>query len=366
MQTESDRGVPADAAAEALSTTTDVVKEPFTGEDAVADFDGADAVEDSDATMTIKSTIGGETTTHVVDMKLDENGDVSSSALRDITPAPPSAEPIVERGPGGDTRPYFTGATFRAALKYAMRACPKEKKDDDSSLLSYVIFSYDHDKKRLSLSASDTTRWHQSFVAADPSFAWLGTFRISRDECSILSQLLETAEKVGEYCTVRPIKHKKGALAGWEIAYGEVQPIVTENFVTVAHENWEPPKFTAGLASGAQHDAKNVAAACSLAIKSTRVARDEVDGAGRRHITITDEFGHEVARAVLLNIGATEGEPRKPQTEIPGALGPKDRKFIDPPKEPAKKKGVVPLKKKAADTVKKAVKKAATKKGKRR
>lgn len=364
MQTESDRGVPADVAVEALNTTTehatDVVKEPFTGEDAAADFDGADAVEDEE-----KPT--GPSQVAVFDMTVDDAGnvlDVQSRGLRDITPAPPSSEPIVERGPGGDTRPYFTGQTFRAALKYAMRACPKEKKDDDSSLLSYVIFSYDHDKKRLSLSASDTTRWHQSFVAADKSFAWLGTFRISREECSILSQLLEAAEKIGEYCTVRPIK-RSGALGGWEIAYGEIRPIETENFVSFAHENWEPPRFTAGTASGAQHDAKNVAAACSLAIKSTRVARDEVDGAGRRHITITDEFGHEVARAVLLNIGATEGEPRKPQTEIPGALGPKDRKFIEPPKEPAKK-GVVPLKKKAADTVKKAVKKAATKKGKRR
>lgn len=263
----------------------------------------------------------------------------SSSALRDIVPSPPSDSRAVERGPAGDDRPYFTGTSFLAALKYALVACPKPKKEDDSSLLSYVVFSMDSERRRLSLTACDTTRYHQAFVAADRGFAWLGTFRVAREECLVLQQLLETAEKVGSYCCIRPVRGDGNGAEGWEISYGESLPIQTQCMPGVAHDNWEPPKFGVGLpAVGAVHDARNVARAMSLSLKSTRVMRDEVDSAGRRHVTIGDEFGHEVARAVLLNIGFTEGEPRSPQEEIPGTLGSKDRMRTAAPAPTATKK----------------------------
>ncbi len=288
----------------------------------------------------------------------------SSSALHDIVPAPRSDERPRERGPGGDERPYFTGATFLAALKYVLVACPKPKREDDSSLLAYVVFSVDRERRRLSLTACDTTRYHQAFVAADPAFAWLRTFRISREDCIVLQRLLETAEKVGSYCCIRPVRGDGFGAEGWEISYGEALPIQTECMPAPAHENWEPPKFGTGLpAVGAIHDARNVAKAMTISLESTRVMRDEVDSAGRRHVTIGDEFGNEVARAVLLNVGFTEGEPESPQREIPGALGAPDRKRTAAPPERATAKSPRPTAVKTAAKSKPAAKSKAKKRG---
>jgi hypothetical protein len=123
---------------------------------------------------------------------------------------------------------------------------------------------------------------------------------------------------------------------GWEISYGGAQPITTESAPSFAHDNWAPPRFDASgpPAVGAIHDARHVAKAMSLALESTRVARDEVDACGRRHVTIVDEFGNEVARAVLLNLGFTEGEPTSPQGEIPHTLGTPNRARTAPPVDP--------------------------------
>lgn len=281
----------------------------------------------------------------IADDDFDE-GDVSpptssappanSSALRDIVPAPPSVERPRERGPGGDARPYFTGTTFLAALKYALVACPAPKKEDESSLLSYVVVSSDPARRRISMSACDTTRYHQAFVAADPSTEWMGTFRLSREECQVVRQLIETAVKVGSHCCVRPVRSDGIGVDGWEISYGGAQPITTESASSFAHDNWAPPRFDASgpPAVGAIHDARHVAKAMSIALESTRVARDEVDAVGRRHVTVVDEFGNEVARAVLLNLGFTEGEPESPQREIPHTLGTPNRARTAPPADP--------------------------------
>lgn len=261
----------------------------------------------------------------------------SSSELRDVSPALPSEERPRERGPGGDARPYFTGTTFLAALKYALVACPAPQKEDESSLLSYVVVSSDPARRRISMSACDTTRYHQAFVAADPSTEWMGTFRLSREECQVLRQLIETAVKVGSYCCVRPRFGGGGiGVDGWEISYGGAQPITTESAPSFAHDNWTPPTFDASRppAVGAIHDARHVAKAMSIALESTRVARDEVDACGRRHVTLVDEFGNEVARAVLLNLGFTEGEPESPQREIPNTLGTPNRARTAPPADP--------------------------------
>lgn len=282
----------------------------------------------------------------------------SSSALRDIEPSPPGDSRPIERGPAGDERPYLTGSTFLAALKYALVACPAPKKEDESSLLSYVVFHIDPARRRLSMTACDTTRYHQAFVAADASLAWMGSFRVSREDCQILRQLIETADKVGSYCCVRPVRRDAFGIEGWEISYGGAAPITTDAFVSLAHHNWEPPSFDSSRppAVGAIHDARHVAKAMSISLESTRVARDEVDACGRRHVTLVDEFGSEVARAVLLNLGFTEGEPESPQRELPNTLGTPNRARTALPAEPlAQSRAATP---KRATPVKSAAKSA--------
>ena len=113
--------------------------------------------------------------------------------------------------------------------------------------------------------------------------------------------------------------------ASWEIAFGETHPIVIDVTPSMAHDGWQPPAFSVGAGAGASaiHDARHVAKALTVpGAESARVLRDEVDSAGRRHLTVGDEFGHELARSVLVHLGFSEGEPESPQKKIPGTLHP--------------------------------------------
>jgi hypothetical protein len=264
---------------------------------------------------------------------------IAADALRDLTPA--AARDESEREPArdasGDVRPYLNGEALLAALKYALIACPKPS--DDDSLLSYVVFARDETRGRISFTACDTTRWHQSFVACEKGIDLHGTFRLPKADVQRLKDFLTTAVERGSFCNVRPKSDSIG-VCSWEIAFGETHPIVIDTMPGFAHENWEPPAFSVGAGAGAaaMHDAKHVAKAMSIALESTRVLRDEVDSSGRRHVTIGDEFGHEVARAVLVQLGFSEGEPRSPQEEIPGTLGSKDRMRTAAPTPIATKK----------------------------
>jgi len=283
----------------------------------------------------------------------------SSSPLRDITPAPRSGAAEPERDASGDPRPYLNGEALLSALKYALVACPKPSEDD--SLLSYVVFARDETRGRISFTACDTNRWHQSFVACEKGIDLHGTFRLPKADVQRLKDFLQTAVDRGSICNVRPKSDSIG-VCSWEIAFGETHPIVIDVSSSFAHEGWQPPQFAvgAGAAAAAMHDARHVAKALTVqGAESTRVVRDEVDSEGRRFVTIADEFGHELARAVLVQLGFTEGEPESAQKEIPGALGTEGRARSSAPK--ASKKGA-----KASKPAKTAAKKGAGKKGKRR
>lgn len=288
---------------------------------------------------------------------VDNEPPATSSALRDITPAPRAeSEATPERDAAGDPRPYLNGEALLAALKYVLVACPKPSEDD--SLLSCVVISHDPSKSRISFTACDTNRWHQAFIAAERGIDLRGTFRLDKGDVQRLKDFLQTAVDRGACCNVRPKSNGIG-VSSWEIAFGETHPIVIDVTPSFTHDDWEPPAFSVGAGAGAaaMHDARHVAKALTVSgAASTRVVRDEVDSSGRRHVTIADEFGHELARAVLVQLGFSEGEPESPQAEIPGALGTEGRKRTRGPAPKAAKKS----------KAKAPAKKAGTKKGKRR
>jgi hypothetical protein len=93
--------------------------------------------------------------------------------------------------------------------------------------------------------------------------------------------------------------------------------------------DWRLPRFarlgTDSIMS-TDHDARSIAQATSWPGGTARLKKDDVDGGGRRHLTLTDSSGTEVMRACLIPMGLTEGLPEEPQLEIDGALSPKKPK----------------------------------------
>lgn len=299
---------------------------PFNPADAIADEEFDDASGDPDGLDTLGSAHAESPTPP------------SSTSLRDIVPAPPRERDDPTRDAMGDARPYLNGEALLAALKYVLVACPKPS--DDDSLLSFVVVQRDPKHDRISLTACDTNRWHQAYVACERGIDLRGTFRLSKGDVAQFKDFLTTAVERGACCNVRPRSNAVG-VCSWEIAFGGTQPLAIDAEPQFAHDGWEPPPFSVGAGAGAaaMHDARHVAKALTVpGAESTRVVRDEVDSAGRRHVTIADEFGHELARAVLVQMGFSEGEPESRQREIPGALGQPDRVRSAPPADaPAKK-----------------------------
>lgn len=340
-----------------ISTDPDQNKLPFNPADAVLDEDFADDAPPA-------TTAEASTESAAPEVPASTSSSEGTSALRDLVPTPRRERSDDEyeapelRG-DDDARPYLDGASLLMALKYALEACPKPSKED--STLSCVVFSRDTRLDRISLTSCDTTRYHQSYVACPRGIDLRGTFRIAKNEAMQLRDFLTTTVDRGAFCNVRPRSNGIGVTA-WEIAFGGGTPLVIDATPAFAHEGWQPPTFAVDSRSGiaAMHDARHVAKALSVSgAESPRVVRDEVDSAGRRHLTITDEFGHELARAVLVQLGFSEGEPVSPQKEIPGTIGTPDRMRSAPPK-PAKKVAKAKAKP-ASKPVKSAPKKAAAK-----
>lgn len=352
-----------------ISTDPDQAKIPFNPADAVA----ADDFADDPAPATSASAEASTESAAPAMPASTSSSERIESALRDLVPAPrrerdEDEDDAPEPKGDDDARPYINGANLLSALKYVLVACPKPSEDD--SQLSYVVIERDVALGRVSLTACDTNRWHQAFVACPTGINLRGVSRISKNDAMQLRDFLQTAVDRGAFCNVRPQSNGIGVTA-WEIAFGGGSPLVIDASPSFAHEGWKPPPFAfdnrAGIA--AQHDARHVAKAMTVpGAESTRVVRDSVDSAGRRHVTITDEFGHELARAVLVQLGFSEGEPISPQTEIPGTIGTPDRVRSAPPK-PAKKVAKAkakPASKPAKSAPKKAAAKPAKAKAKKR
>lgn len=344
------------------STDPDQNKLPFNPADAVLDEDFAD-----DAPPATTAEVSTESA--APEVPANTSSSEGTSALRDLVPAPrrernedDDDDEAPELRGDDDARPYINGANLLSALKYVLVACPKPSEDD--SQLSHVVIERDVALGRVSLTACDTNRWHQAFVACPTGINLRGVSRISKNDAMQLRDFLQTAVDRGAFCNVRPQSNGIGVTA-WEIAFGGGSPLVIDASPSFVHEGWKPPPFAidnrAGMA--AQHDARHVAKAMTIpGAESTRVVRDSVDSAGRRHVTITDEFGHELARAVLVQLGFSEGEPISPQTEIPGTIGTPNRVRSAPPKPLKLVKKVAKAKAKpASKPAKSAPKKAAAK-----
>lgn len=236
----------------------------------------------------------------------------------------------------GEPRPHIEGVSLASALAYALLACPQK---DDNNMLNYVTVHHDLVYNRLEVSATDTHRWHIAYAPVPKDMDHLHTFRWPREDAQRFCGLIKSGISAGisgENTVVRPVSTQEI----WEIEYGAKSPITVDLWAQLVDEHRSPPKFQFGAGAGlsAMHDAKHVGAAMSLwGRKGVRVARDQVDAGGRRHISLGDEFGNELARAIIVQLGFTEGEPETPQAEIEGTLHAKGAVRAKAAPKPAKK-----------------------------
>lgn len=265
------------------------------------------------------------------------DGTLSSRSAR-RTFAPDDDEPL----------PTVDAVPFLAALKYAFTACAKE---DDQPALAFVVVARDYPRQRLVFAARDGRRWHAAYVAA-PEKLIQSTVALTRES-------IEGAIKDLAYAARRDSNAKVAfdwtQPLRWFVRYGAPTPITIPlaDFAP-GHEPeaWELPSIGRDLIHGfsrpatldfeATHEAK----ARTWLGGGALVRRDELDDHGRRHVTLVDSSGEELARAVLVQLGRTDGLPRDPQQAFPGTLSPDESPgwleratgaAASPPAEPTKK-----------------------------
>lgn len=241
------------------------------------------------------------------------NGTIAARAAR-RTFAPDDDEPL----------PTVDAVPFLAALKYAFTACAKE---DDQPALAFVVVARDHLRQRLVFAARDGRRWHAAYVAA-PENLVQSTVALTR-ECieGAIKDLAYAARRDSNAKVVfdwtQPLR--------WFVRYGAPTPLTIPlaDFAPGREpEEWELPSIGRDVVHGlgrpamldfeATHEAK----ARTWLGGGALVRRDELDDHGRRHVTLVDSSGEELARAVLVQLGRTDGLPRDPQQAFPGTLSP--------------------------------------------
>jgi hypothetical protein len=242
-------------------------------------------------------------------------------------------------------RPFIDGGSLASGLDYVLKATPAR---DDNEMLCYLHVWHDTAKHRIVITGVDGQRYHEAYVQTPADLPKIAPARWPHEDAAKVRDILKAIIKVGEYCAVRceGIDQRR-----WSITYGSSEPMMVDVFAMSYGFGLELPRFQRGLGAGAAatHDAKLVSTAMALwGCKGVRVATDEVDSEGMRHIVLTDSAGSPLARAVVVRVGMREADPESPQSEIPGALGAADRTRMPvPDKKPKAKAKAKAAKKKA-------------------
>ncbi len=218
---------------------------------------------------------------------------------------------------------HAMGEDFAAALRIVLKATPKR---GASPAISHVVLASDPDKKRLELAAHDGCRWHLAFVPTSDVVEMVPQAIQLRNARSLLRSV-EYAVKERKLGARVGFAEHTGNPTRLVISCGKPDALMFELKLAAKGEpeGWRPPRFSrSGDATAAEYDARAIAEA--TAWKGARVTRDECDAVGRRHITLMDQTGVELMRAVIVASGLTEGLPEEPQLEIEGALTPKKKR----------------------------------------
>jgi hypothetical protein len=226
---------------------------------------------------------------------------------------------------------FASAGGFAQALSVALRACPKEK---DEPSVSYLVISSEPDLNRLRLGARDGRRWHITYCPTSGPIA-MPTITLTRESAR---ELLDTVNfAVDQFPGGANIRFADatGMNTLWAISCGKVEPILIKLQEFMAGrlpEGWLPPKFVAPAPGEStetiiDYDAKSISEATRWPGGGAVVKRDEVDASGRRHLSITDTSGEELAYVVIVARGQKDGLPRTAQTEIGTTLSPKDPVF---------------------------------------
>jgi hypothetical protein len=217
---------------------------------------------------------------------------------------------------------HAMGEEFAAALKIVLKAAPKR---GAGAAIQHVVLASDPEQKRLELAAHDGNRYHLAFVPTSDAVTMAPQAIQLRNARSLLKSV-EYAVKERKLGARVGFAEHTGSPTRLIISCGKPQALTFELKLAAKGEpeGWRPPKFSrAGDVTEAEHDARSIQDATSW--KGARVTRDERDGVGRRHITLMDQAGVELMRAVIVPTGLTEGLPDEPQLEIDGTLSPKKR-----------------------------------------
>jgi hypothetical protein len=214
--------------------------------------------------------------------------------------------------------PSVDAASFLAALKYAYTACPIP---DDQPAVEFVVFA--RVGQRLVFSARDGRRWHAAYLPA-PEKMHQVPIALTRE--SIADAIKDLAHAVKRNSAAKVAFDWVTPLC-WYVRYGAPSPMVialSDFSPGQVPEEWEPPRFSPAFAreSAVDFEAAHEAKARTWLGGGALVRRDEVDDRGRRHVVLVDSGGEELARAVLVPLGLTDGLPRDSQEEIPGTLTP--------------------------------------------
>ncbi len=227
--------------------------------------------------------------------------------------------------------PTVDAAPFLAALKFAFTACAKE---DDQPALAFVAFAVEHRLERIVFAARDGRRWHAAYVPAPEKLHQYPVALARESIAGAIKDLAHCVKRDGNakvvFDFVRPLH--------WYVRYGAPTPLTIQLVDLMpgkAPEGWELPSIGRDLVSlfgvtsapvALDFEATHEAKARTWVGGGALVRRDELDDHGRRHVTLVDSGGEELARAVLVQLGRTDGLPAERQTEIAGTLSPAKRK----------------------------------------
>jgi hypothetical protein len=212
---------------------------------------------------------------------------------------------------------HVMGGDFADALRIVLKAAPKR---GASPAISHVVIASDTERKRLELAAHDGCRYHLAFVPTSAPIEMPAQAIQLRNARSLLKSVEYAVKERKLGARVGFIEHT-GSPTRLVISCGKPQPLsfLLKLAAKGEPDGWRPPKFSrGGDVTSAEHDARAITDA--TAWKGARVTRDECDGVGRRHITLMNQTGTELMRAVIVASGLTEGLPEDPQLEIAGAL----------------------------------------------
>ena len=209
-----------------------------------------------------------------------------------------------------------SGEHLLNAIKHVFKACPKPK---DLPEMAGVLIRHNTDKKRIELIACDGCRSHVDYVEA-PEGLLLITAVLDYDSVRKAKKRLQHAL---DSCPSMMVEFVTTTY--WEAHVLEAVPLVIEleKFSDTPYEymppSYSPPTGASPVVS--DYSTKHVVDAMTWT-GGAYLKHDRVDGAGRRHILLTDTSGEELARAVVLPVGMTEGLPDSRQTELDSTLSP--------------------------------------------